>query len=63
MRGEMMTNRETLGLMITRFNRAMGTNLDVKELKTIDAFANVVAETTNITVDAFYRQMQMNYGV
>jgi hypothetical protein len=41
----------------------MGTNLDVKELKTIDAFAKVVAETTNITVDAFYRQMQMNYGV
>ena len=58
-----MTNNETLGLMITRFNRAMGTNLDVKELKTIDAFAKVVAETTNITVDAFYRQMQINYGV
>ena len=63
MRGEMMTNHETLGLMITGFNRLMGTNLDVKELKEIDAFARVVAETTNITVDAFYRQMQMNYGV
>ena len=58
-----MTNHETLGLMITGFNRLMGTNLDVKELKMIDAFAKVVAETTNITVDAFYRQLQMNYGV
>jgi hypothetical protein len=58
-----MTNHETLGLMITRFNRVMGTNHKVTELKTIDAFAKVVAETTNITVDAFYRQMQMNFGV
>jgi hypothetical protein len=41
----------------------MGTNHKVTELKTIDAFAKVVAETTNITVDAFYRQMQMNFGV